>query len=147
MTADVLHKVLQAIAHDIYLLTQQCITKEGLRNSLLNKQARVEVANWDNPVINIILDDYIEYVEKGRIAGKGKLPSIDSLRDWALQHFIPIDNSTLYAIARAIQKNGIAPRPILLQLEKQIDDSFENKWADMLFEAIVNEVETYFSDN
>lgn len=139
-----LEKVIQAIASDIYMLIQQIISDSKLKNSGLSENLKVEVVRWQNLVINIVFDDYVEYIENGRVAQKGKLPPVDALRDWALKHSIPTDNKTLWAIAKGIQKNGVSSRPILSRIEAQIDEGFENKWADMLFDAIVEEVEKSF---
>lgn len=140
-------EIIRAIAKDILRLAQLVMDENGLHDSLLRKDTSVLIANENNPVIQLIFDEYIEYIEhieKGRKAGTGELPPIDQLRDWALRHHLPANNKTLWAIAQSIRRNGTRARPILSRLEDEINQSFHLKWGDMIFNIIVSELELDF---
>lgn len=141
---DAIIKVLNSIAEDILSLAHLILDENGLRNSALKENARCTVEASGNPVITLLFDDYIDYIEQGRKPDSGATPPISELRDWAQRKGIPTTNDVLYAIAEAIRKQGMAPRPILAMLEREIEKSFENEWADQLFEAIVKELEVFF---
>ncbi len=155
MTDDIA-KVIQAIANDILRLSQTILGdasigtnaktgKNTLKNSMLAKNVKVEIRNLDEPiVIETLFDNYVQYIEQGRKPRQGKQPPIDALRDWALARGIPTDNSTLFMISRAIWRDGQTGRPILATLEEEIAKQFEDKWADMLFEAITGQLNKYF---
>lgn len=153
---DQITKAVQAIASDILRLSHAVLANNGigtnpktgvntLKESLLAKDMKVEIRSLDNPiVIETLFDNYIDYIDRGRKPRQGKQPPIDALRDWALMHGIPTDNSTLFLISRAIWRDGQAARPILATLDEAIAREFERKWADMLFEATTEELNKYF---
>ncbi len=139
-------KVLNSIAEDILSLVYLVLDENGLENSALRDDVRCTVEASGNPMINILFNDYIKYIENGRKPNSGEAPPISDLREWAQRKGIPTTNDVLYAIAQTIKKQGIAPRPILARLEQQIEDSFANQWADQLFDAIMEELESFFDD-
>ncbi|MBK5722111.1 hypothetical protein JGH11_14630 [Dysgonomonas sp. Marseille-P4677] len=149
-------KVVEAIANDVLRLSQivlgdnnigvnQKTGRNTLKDSAMARNVKVEIRNLsESIVIETLLDNYVNYIEQGRKPKQGKQPPIDALRDWALSRGIPSDNSTLFLISRAIWRDGQRGRPILATLEEEIEKQFENKWADMLFEAITDELNKYF---
>lgn len=139
-------KVLNSIAEDILSLVHLILDENGLKNSALKDEARCTVEASGNPVFTILFNDYVDYIENGRKPDSAVAPPISDLRDWALRKGIPATNDVLYAIAETIRKQGMAPRPILAMLEEEIEKSFENEWADELFEAIIREIEVFFND-
>lgn len=139
-----IEKVINNIAEDILSLAHLVIYEQQLAGSALDEDLHYAVEMSGNPIIKLMFNDYVGYLETGRHANTGALPPISELRDWALRKGIPTDNNTLYAIAKAIQMQGIAPRPILSVLEEKIDRSFENHWADDLFDEIIKEISSYF---
>ncbi len=143
---DATLKVLNGIAEDILSLARLILDENGLKNSALKDDVRYAVEASDNPVIKILFNSYVEYIENGRKPNSGEAPPISDLREWAQRKGIPATNDVLYAIAGIIKKQGIAPRPILSVLEQQIEDSFSNEWADQLFEAVMQELEAFFND-
>lgn len=143
---DATLKVLKAIAEDVLVLAHLILDENGLKNSALRNDVRCTVECSDNPVITILFNDYVEYIENGRKPNSGETPPISDLREWAQRKGIPATNDVLYAIAETIKKQGMAPRPVLAILEQQIEDSFSNEWADQLFEAIMEELEAFFND-
>ncbi len=143
---DATLKVLKGITEDILALAHLIMDENGLKHSALRNGVRCTVERSDNPVITILFNDYLEYIENGRKPNSGEAPPISDLREWAQRKGIPATNDVLYAIAETIKKQGMAPRPVLAILEQQIEDSFSNEWADQLFEAIMEELEAFFND-
>lgn len=153
---DGIAKVVQAIADDVLRLSQTILAnnsigvnsktgKNTLKNSTLSRDVKVEIRNMGEPiVIEALFDHYVEYIEQGRKPRQGKQPPIDAIRDWALSRGIPTDNSTLFLISRAIWRDGQAARPILATLEEEIAREYEDKWANMILEAIAEELNKYF---
>lgn len=142
---DTLIKVAGEIAQDIVRLAQVIMEDNGITSdSRLHRNITANVSLDGNIVIETLFDNYIEYIENGRATGKR--PPIDALREWALRKGIAADNGTLYAIANAIARDGIQPRPILATLEQEIQQLFEKEWADKLFEALTEELTKYFNN-
>ena len=54
-----------------------------------------------NIVIQLLLNDYVQYIESGRKAGS-KFPPIQPIVQWAKKRGIPTDNSTIFLIRRPI---------------------------------------------
>jgi hypothetical protein len=129
-----------SIAGDIITLVKTILDTNDLRNSALRKDVQMKVRKQENPVIDLIFDDYLSYIEAGRKPRTGKMPRLSDLRDWAVKKGIPADNGTLFLLARSIRKNGIAARPILAVLEEELEKRFRLQWADKLFECIANEI-------
>lgn len=149
-------KAMEAIAADVLKLSQTILsdrnigtnTKTGkntLKNSALEDSVRVEIRKMgESVVIETLFDNYISYIEQRRKPRTGKQPPIDALRDWALSRGIPTDNSTLFLIGRAIWRDGYEGRPVLATLEEEIEKQWDDKWADMLFDTIMDELNKYF---
>lgn len=156
MTNQVL-KIVEEIGRDIVALAQFVIDNDSigmnkktgrntLKDSLLIRDVDSRFSfggNGDNVVIEVLFNNYVDYIEKGR--HPGKMPPVSALKEWAQSRGIPTDNGTLYAIANAIKRDGIEGRPILATLEQRIEDNFENDWADKLFEAMRSELNEYFN--
>jgi len=139
-------QVMEAIAGDVLKLACIILEKNGLKDSNLYNDVRVNIRQTENPiVIETLFDSYIDYLEQGRKPMTGKQPPIDTLRDWALSRGIPADNSTLFLISRAIWRNGQQGRPILSVLEEEIEKAFEEEWSDRIFKAITDELTKYFN--
>lgn len=149
-------KVIEAIAADVLTLSQALLSdndvgtnaKTGhntLEKSSLKNNIEVNVRqSGESVVIEALFDNYIDYIEQGRKPRTGKQPPTDALRDWALSRGIPTDNSTLFLIGRAIWRDGFEGRPVMATLEEEIDKQMDDKWADMLFDAITDELGKYF---
>ncbi|MDR1809454.1 MAG: hypothetical protein LBR34_03490 [Prevotella sp.] len=131
----------ESIAADIFTLARNILDANDLRNSALKRDMQVKVRRQENPVIDVVFNDYLHYIEAGRKPRTGRMPRLSALRDWALEKGIPADNATLFLLARSIWYNGATPRPILASLEEEIGKRFSAQWSDKLFECIVQEVE------
>ena len=150
-----LKKAIDQITNEIAILAGDIFKDDKISNNpkvnknTLREKAKDVNVSWraanGNIVIEAYFDNYITFLEKGRVPRKGKFPPLDELRDWALSRNIPSDNSTLFLIARAIWRDGHEGRPILATLEERIDCKFETEWYDQLFEATIDELNKYFN--
>lgn len=145
MDASVL-KVIENIAEDILSLAYLVLDQQGLKDSHLKEDVYHTVEASDNPILKLVFNNYISYIENGRQPLASEMPPVSELRDWALRKGLPADNDTLFAIAQAIRKNGAAPRPILALLAEKMEKSFIDDWADDLFETVTKELSDYFND-
>lgn len=133
------------MANDILVLAREVFSGYSLGDSALCRNMDVEVQHGKQSVVmNLLLDNYVEFIDKGRKPFSGKKPPIDALRDWALARGIPADNPTLWAISTAIQRDGYEARPILATLEQRIESYVENEWADKLLESVTESLTKYF---
>ena len=124
-------KVIEYIADELIVLSHLILeddtisanaktNRNTLRDSKLNQNIASVVTYGDDIIIQALFNNSLTFLEWDRPPGYGKQPPIDALRDWALNNGIPTDNGTLFAIARAIQRDGHEGRPILFTLEKEI---------------------------
>lgn len=112
-----------------------------LKDSELFKS--VTASAEQNIVINLLLNDYIVFVESGRRAGS-RMPPPTAIAEWCKRKGLPTDNNTVFAICKAIARDGIAPRPIMSTAFQLIDERWENDWSDRIFNEIIEELERYF---
>lgn len=154
---DKIKKVLQAIGADIEVLAQLIfetdsisnntkVNKNTLKNSQLAKDVEVKVQELNNPIIDIMFNHYIVYLEWSRPKKHKKQPPISALKDWAVKNGIPDDNETLWKISYAIWRDGHTGRPITANILKEVEDRFEKEYFDMLFEAIIDDLVTFFNE-
>ena len=139
---------------DIMMLVQGVMEgNEGInrkvgRNTLIGsdiyKNIQVKATNDGDLVFDILLNDYIQYIESGRRKG-AKFPPIEPIVKWARKHGIPTDNSTIFLIRRAISRDGIAPRPIMDKVFSEIDYVWDNGWSDELFNEITKIITDFFN--
>ena len=118
-----LDKIVKSIANDILSIARMILESNNLINekvgrntiapdSELYKTLKVESRNDGDIVFDMMLNDYLVFIESGRRAG-AKFPPVEPIVRWARQRGIPTDNSTIYLIRRAISRDGIKPRPFL----------------------------------
>lgn len=112
--------------------------------SEIYKTLSVKATNDGDLVFDIILNDYIVYIESGRRKG-AKFPPIEPIVRWCKKHGIPTDNSTVYLIRRAISRDGIKPRPILQYVFDEVDKEWNNNLADEIFNKIMEEIDKFFN--
>ena len=116
-----------------------------LSNSDIYRQLSVISTNDGDLVFDIMLNDYITYIESGRRQG-AKMPPVEPIVRWAKKHGIPTDNSTIYLIRRAISRDGIQPRPIMATVFKELDNEWQNSWSDRLFDIIIEQIDKFFNN-
>lgn len=115
-----------------------------LSNSDIYKQLSVISTSDGDLVFDIMLNDYITYIESGRRKG-AKMPPVEPIVRWARKHGIPTDNSTIYLIRRAISRDGIKPRPIMAKVFEELDRAWEGEWSDRLFKIIIEQLDKFFN--
>ncbi|NDW19321.1 hypothetical protein D0T53_10410 [Dysgonomonas sp. 216] len=140
----ILLRVTESIAKDIQLLVESLLDDDSFESNALKKGLCVSVDDEPNPVVRVIFNSYIEYLENGRKPKAGEMPSVSELKDWAESKGISADNATLFLVARVIWMNGFSARPILALIEEEVGRLFENDWSDQLFDVIVHEIDKIF---
>lgn len=115
-----------------------------LSDSDIYKQLSVMATSDGDLVFDIILNDYITFIESGRRKG-AKMPPIEPIVRWCKKKGIPSDNSTVYLIRRAISRDGIAPRPIIATVFEELDREWEGAWSDNLFNIIIEQLDKFFN--
>ena len=93
---------------------------------------------------------YIEYIESGRKPKRGKRPPTREIVKWLKRKHIVSSNeninSVAYVISRSIWTDGYKSRKIIEALDKYVDSNFDEKYADMIFDALFQEVDNYFNN-
>ena len=97
-----------------------------------------------NIVIQLLLNDYVQYIESGRKAGS-KFPPIQPIVQWAKKRGIPTDNSTIFLIRRAIAEDGIKPRPFMYKVLETIDKKWDGEWSSELFNELTKIIDDFFN--
>lgn len=97
-----------------------------------------------NIVIQLLLNDYVQYIESGRKAGS-KFPPIQPIVQWAKKRGIPTDNSTIFLIRRAIAGDGIRPRPFMYKVLETIDKKWDGEWSSELFNELTKIIDEFFN--
>lgn len=115
-----------------------------LVNSNIYKTLSVKATNDGDLVFDIILNDYLVYIEYGRRKG-AKMPPVEPIVDWAKKHGIPTDNSTIYLIRRAISRDGVKPRPFMAHVFDELDREWNDTVADEIFNTIMQEIDKFFN--
>ena len=115
-----------------------------LVNSQIYKTLSVKATNDGDLIFDIILNDYLVFIENGRRKG-AKMPPVEPIVRWARSKGIPTDNNTLWAIRRAISRDGVKARPFLNYVFEEIDYQWEHEVSDKLFETIMSEVDKFFN--
>ena len=156
-----LAKIIQEITEDIIRAARQVMSSDvginekvgfnTLHGSNLYKQIST---SWketgDNVVIDTFFNHYIESIESGRKPKTGDRPPVLEIAKWLRRKHIVSSNENIMKVAdtvsNAIWRDGYKARKVLEALDKYVDSGFENKYADMIFDALFKEVDDYFSD-
>lgn len=116
-------------------------------NTLINSQIyntlSVKATNNGDLIFDIILNDYLVYIENGRRKG-AKMPPVEPIVRWAKSKGIPTDNSTIYLIRRAIARDGIKARPFMAHVMEEMDREW-NGLTDEIFNVIMEETDKFFN--
>lgn len=148
-----LEQIIQAFRDDILTIIRAVMKSDAginpkigsntLADSNLIKSIEVIATDDGDLVFDVMANDYIQYIESGRRKG-AKLPPPEPIIKWAKRHGIPSDNSTIWAIRKAISRDGIRPRPIFEHVIEEIDRKWDNKWSDALFDAVTKIIDEFF---
>ena len=149
-----LDKVIKVIANDILEIARMILESNNLINekvgkntiapdSDLYKMLQVKATNDGDVVFDLMLNDYLVFIESGRRAG-AKFPPVEPIVRWAKKRGIPTDNNTIYLIRRAISRDGIQPRPFMTYIFEEMDDRWDSNWADSIFDKIMEQIDNFF---
>lgn len=149
-----LDNVIKAIANDILSIARMILESNNLINekvgrntiapdSELYKTLQVKATNDGDIVFDLMLNDYLVFIESGRRAG-AKFPPVEPIVKWARKRGIPTDNSTIYLIRRAISRDGIKPRPFMAYIFEELDERWDDNWADRIFDKIMEQIDNFF---
>ena len=133
-----INEIYKAIQEDIQDIFQNALKNVNLEDSNLYKDLKVEV-NENSDVFKVLYNDYLEYIEEGRKPKAKKVP-IKNIIEWCKRKGIGSDNNTAYAIQQSIYMKGIPARPILINVDKNIDMQWINKWSDDIFQEIIKKI-------
>ena len=141
-------KIVMEFTKDIMKLVHAAMDGKDLASnkssSDIYKNLQVKATNDGDLVFDIILNDYLKFIESGRRKG-ADMPPVKPIVEWAKKHGIPTDNGTIYLIRRAISRDGIAPRPFMDKVFADIDDVWDKDWADELFDEIMRMINDFFN--
>lgn len=143
-----INKIVTEFTKDIMKLVHAVIDGQEFASNKIGsdiyKNLQVNATNDGDLVFDIILNDYLKFIESGRRKG-AKFPPVEPIVKWAKKHGIPTDNGTIYLIRRAISRDGIAPRPFMDKVFADIDDVWDKNWADELFDEIMRMINDFFN--
>ena len=97
-----------------------------------------------NIVIELLLNDYVQYIESGRKKGSNP-PPIEAIRQWAKNKLGKEDNLTIYKIRSAIVRDGIKPRPFMYKVLETIDRKWDGEWSSELFQELTKIIDEFFN--
>ena len=142
----------KAFAEDVMNITADImasnlmLNKKGINtiapNSDIFKQMYAKSSG--NIVIQLLLNDYVQYIESGRKAGS-KFPPIEAIRKWAKKKLGKEDNSTIFKIRSAIVRDGIKPRPFMYKVLDTIYDKWDGEWSSELFNELTKIIDEFFN--
>lgn len=149
ITEDIIKGAREIMSSDIGI--NQKVGINTLSGSNLYNQIKWNFQqNEDNIVIDLFFNHYIEFIESGRMPKKGKRPPVFEIAKWLRRKHIVSSNENImkvaYAVSYAIWKDGYKSRKIIEALDKYVDSNFDEKYADMIFDALFQEVDNYFSN-
>lgn len=143
-----INKIVMEFTKDIMKLVHAVMEGQDLASNNIGsdiyKNLQVNATNDGDLVFDIILNDYLKFIESGRRKG-ADMPPVEPIVKWAKKHGIPTDNGTIYLIRRAISRDGIAPRPFMDKVFSDIDDVWDKNWADELFDEIMRMINDFFN--
>lgn len=122
----------------------QKVGRNTLTSSQIYKTLSVKATNDGDLIFDIVLNDYITFIESGRRKG-AKFPPVEPIVRWARSKGIPTDNSTIFLIRRAISRDGIKPRPIMQYVFEEVDREWNEQLADELFNKIMEKIDNFFN--
>jgi len=146
--------IAKAIANDILEIARMILESNNLinnkvgRNTIapdsdLYKDLKVVARDDGDIVFDLMLNDYLVFIESGRRAG-AKFPPVEPIVRWAKKRGIPTDNSTIFLIRRAISRDGISPRPFMSYIFEEMDERWDNEWSDKIFDKIMERIDNFF---
>ena len=145
LLAKVFAKDVMNITADI-MSSNLMVNKKGINtiapDSKIFKEMEAKASG--NIVIELLLNNYVKYIESGRKKGS-KLPPIEAIRNWAKNKLGKEDNLTIYKIRSAIVRDGIKPRPFMYKVLETIDKKWDGEWSSELFQELTKIIDEFFN--
>ena len=150
---DSITSLAKAFAEDVMNITADIMASSMLVNDKVGRNTiapdskifkEMYAKASGNIVIQLLLNDYVQYIESGRKAGS-KFPPIHPIVQWAKKRGIPTDNSTIFLIRRAIAEDGIRPRPFMYKVLETIDNKWDGEWSSELFNELTKIIDEFFN--
>lgn len=150
---DNITSLAKAFAEDVMNITADIMASSMLVNNKVGRNTIAPDSNIfkemyakasGNIVIQLLLNDYVQYIESGRKAGS-KFPPIQPIVQWAKKRGIKTDNSTIFLIRRAIAEDGIKPRPFMYKVLETIDNKWDGEWSSELFNELTKIIDEFFN--
>ena len=146
--------IAKAIANDILEIARMILESNNLINNKVGRNTiapdsdlyndlKVLARDDGDIVFDLMLNDYLVFIESGRRAG-AKFPPVEPIVRWAKKRGIPTDNSTIFLIRRAISRDGISPRPFMAYIFEEMDERWDNEWSDKIFDKIMERIDNFF---
>ena len=142
----------KAFAEDVFNITADImasnimVNKKGINtiapDSKIFKEMEAKASG--NIVIELLLNNYVKYIESGRKKGS-KFPPIEAIRQWAKNKLRKEDNLTIYKIRSAIVRDGIKPRPFMYKVLETIDKKWDGEWSSELFQELTKIIDEFFN--
>ena len=107
------------------------------------KDINVNVDGFE--LVEILVNDYIQYIESGR--QPGSFPPVSVIAKWAAEKGITTDNRVVWAICQSIYKEGIPSRPLIDVrggFWEQIDRSWD-EWSEKIFSILTEDLDNEFN--
>ena len=144
---DTIAKEAKAILMSVLASEKGVNTKVGV-NTLVDGRIfqEIDVNTEDLEVVNLLVNDYIQYIESGRKPGSYPPPNV--IAEWCQRRGIPSDNSTVFLICRSIYENGIPARPIF-DGDGGVWEEIEREWSvwsELIFNTIMQHLSEEFND-
>lgn len=143
-TKEIIHALGEDITTLITIILSSNSHKAEMTNSDIYESLSVVVKDDGDLIFDIVLKEYLTYVESGRRAG-AEPPPIESIEAWARRHNISTDNDVIWAIREAIARDGIKPRPFMDEVFSNLDEYWEDEWADKIFDKIIKLINDFFN--
>ena len=149
-----LHKYLETIAKEAKAILMSVMasekgvnTKVGV-NTLVDGRIfqEIETDVEDVELVNLLVNDYIQYIESGRRPGTYPPPNV--IAEWCQRRGIPSDNRTVYLICRSIYEKGIPARPIF-DGDGGVWDMIDKEWStwsEVIFQTITDYLSEDFNN-
>ena len=145
LLAKVFAKDVMNITADI-MSSNLMVNKKGINtiapDSNIFKEMKAKASG--NIVIELLLNNYVKYIESGRKKGS-KFPPLEPIVQWAKKRGIKTDNSTMFLIRRAIAEDGIRPRPFMYKVLNTIDKKWDGEWSSELFQELTKIIDEFFN--
>lgn len=141
--ASEVESILYALMDDDRVANNRYPVKE-LRDKYRKDEIVVKASangSGNTAVIEILYGNLLEWDRKPQA---GNMPPISEIKEWAQQKGLKTDNKTIGLICRSLWMYGHSVKPLIDILEKEIDQLFENEWADKLYDLIADELDGLF---